>query len=237
MPLLNESRIYMKGAARRHALKEKDGEIVKYTGHVKAALARARRKGDVPTREDMPSAITVDSHQAGAGMKLAGSALGDAMCKLAETMHGVSLDEFSKVGEFGDALKQRIEEARHVDRSEAEAALKRLDRLKKDAPGAGQIARGALVGAGVGPVASLAWRAAAGPEGRMGRPIVLRTPKGKVALRPHLAHAAHGAVFGGVLPAGRQKLEQATEKQKLKEYLGQSRRGDLRSKIKKHTGL
>ena len=240
--------------------------------HMTGAPARAqRKKGDVPTREDMPSAITVDSHQAGAGMKL-GSALGDALLKLAESEKdhpavavgkvmsrrldkanpnrpryaslkdfilrrpdprhktAAMLDELSKIGELKDTIKQKIEEARHVDTGEATAALKRLNKLEKEKPSAGQIARGALVGSVVGPTASLAWRTAAGKRGRAGFPIWM-------GARAQAAHAAHGAVYGGVLPAGRQKLERESEKQKLREYVGQNRRGTLRGKIKSTVGV
>lgn len=113
---------------------------------------------------------------------------------------------------------------------EATASAKRLQKLEESAPSPGKILRGALVGATVGPIASLAWRAAAGPKGRVGQPIYL-------GMRPQLANAAHGAIFGGLMPAGQHKLETEVEKQKLREYLGTHPRGTVRGEIRKVTGL
>ncbi len=113
---------------------------------------------------------------------------------------------------------------------EATASAQRLKKLEDSAPSPSKILRGAAVGGVVGPLASLAWRAAAGPVGRMGKPINL----GK---RTHLANAAHGAIFGGLMPAGQHKLETEVEKQKLREYVGTHPRGTVRGQIRKMTGL
>lgn len=120
---------------------------------------------------------------------------------------------------------------RDVTPTEAKAALTRLRKLDKDSPTAGQLARGAGVGAVVGPASSLAWRAIAGKKGWAG------TGKLWPGTRPMLATSGQWAFLGGAMPAARHKLEQEVEKQRLKEYLGYSNRGKLRSKIKKTTGL
>lgn len=159
-----------------------------------------------------------------------GAAPTDGLTKSAYAM----VDELEKLGVSTEdqikKLKSRIEEARAVDRPEAVRALKRLKRLQKDKPSVGQIARGALVGSAVGPAAMLASRAITGAS--TARPGKLFPGK-----RAILAAAGHGAVFGGLLPAGRHKLERAAEKQKLREYVGQHRGGSMRSKIKKHLGV
>jgi rubrerythrin len=123
-----------------------------------------------------------------------------------------------------------------ISRERAERSLKRLTRLESTKPLAGEMARAGGVGAVVGPIAQMAYRIAAGPGSRAmgasGKPLgIYRGP------RDLAASAAYAAVMSSMLPAGRHKLEREVEKQHLREYLGHSPRGTLRSKIKRTTGL
>jgi hypothetical protein len=125
--------------------------------------------------------------------------------------------------------------AAEVTKDDAKRSLKRLKGLDASAPTLGELGRGAAVGSVVMPLSSLAWRAIAGPKGRVAG------PKGPGQLwpgmRPTAATAAQGAVLGSFLPAGRHKLEQEAEKQKLREYVGHTRRGTLRGRVRKYTGI
>lgn len=121
--------------------------------------------------------------------------------------------------------------ADEVSSTEAVTALKRLKKLEKSKPTLGEIGRGTLVGATAGPLATLAHRAIAGPAGRAG--IKALYP----GVRPLLAAAGYGGVFGGAMPAARHKLEREAEKQKLREFVGQSRRGKVRGTVKKYMGV
>jgi len=126
--------------------------------------------------------------------------------------------------------------ASEVTTPEAAKAYKRLKKLEAGKPRAGEIGRGAAVGALTVPIATLAHRAISGPKGRV--PSTLKNTAALFpGIRPMLASAGYGSVFGGVMPAARQKLEREVEKQKLRDYLGTSKRGKLRSKIKKTVGI
>ena len=129
---------------------------------------------------------------------------------------------------LSNAVSKEDEEAK------AKKSLERLQTLDKSAPSTGRLLRNAAVGGVVAPLAGLAWRAAAGSKARV------PGPKGAGQVWPGLrsmgATGAQGAVLG-LLPAGQLKLEQEVEKQKLKEYVGHTRRGTLRGEIKRYTGL
>ena len=117
-----------------------------------------------------------------------------------------------------------------VTRAQATKSLKRLRGLESTKATVGELGRSAGVGAAVGPAAAMAYRVAAGSKGRAGLPIYR-------GMRDIGAIAAQGGVIGSLLPAGRHKLEREAEKQKLREYVGQRKRGTLRSKIKRTTGV
>jgi hypothetical protein len=144
------------------------------------------------------------------------------------------LDELMKLSAISplqfEAAKLRGKKKNPVTRREAKKSLKRLKKLEKTKATPGELGRAAGVGAVVGPAAAVAYRLAAGPKGRAGLPIYR-------GLRDIGATAAQGAVYGGLLPAGRHRLEREVEKQKLREYVGAHRRGTLRGKIRKATGL
>jgi len=94
---------------------------------------------------------------------------------------------------------------------EATGALTRLEKLKRDKPSAGQLGRGALVGATLGPVASLASRAIAGKSTQ---------PMGVYrGVRDLAATATQGAFAGGLVPVVRHTADQRAEKGTLKKYL------------------
>lgn len=138
------------------------------------------------------------------------------------------LHELQALGAVTDLQAEKL--AEEISPEEALGSAKRLQKLEESAPSPGKMMRGALVGSLVQPLSSLAWRAAAGSKGRMGHPIY-QGP------RTMMAHAAQGAIFGSLMPAGQHKLESEVEKQKLREFLGTHPRGTVRGTIKKTTGL
>jgi hypothetical protein len=114
-----------------------------------------------------------------------------------------------------------------VSAEEAASAYKRLKQLDKDKPTVGQLGRGALVGAVAAPTAGIVSKMiAGGPK------------KGLVEGARNLAgQAASGAIYGGGMPYVRHKLEHRAEEEKLKDYLGKSKRGKLRGQIQKTLGV
>jgi hypothetical protein len=134
-----------------------------------------------------------------------------------------------------------------VTYTEAARALKRLDKLERNKLTREELQRGALTGAMVGPAALAAGTLVGGGaegaiSGALKKPSVgkglkslgLSALKGK---RKLLGAAASGAVFGAGLPTVRRKLEEASEKEKLREYLGVSKGGRLRRRITKELGV
>lgn len=126
------------------------------------------------------------------------------------------------------AKKIRTKITGPVSKTEAAESLKRLRSLEKEQATTGELARGAAVGATLVPAATMAARLIAGKK------AVGKAFKGG---RELAALSGTGALYGGVIPAVRHKVEKEVEKQKIKEYLGHSRRGTFRSKIKRMTGL
>lgn len=114
--------------------------------------------------------------------------------------------------------------AAEVSRESAEEAAKRLKKLDESAPSPGKVMRGAAVGSLVGPVANMALRAASGSKARLGQPVFQ-------GARPILAQAAHGAIFGGLMPAGQHKLETEVEKKQLKKYISEHPRSSLKKAV------
>lgn len=147
-------------------------------------------------------------------------------------MYAAFLDELQKIAE-------------DVSAREAVGALKRLKQLERDKPTGGQLARGALTGALVGPAASAAnklvsgglgeaaSKAMKGPKHPVGKALSL----GAAAARGLAAPAASGAVFGAGLPMVRRQLDQGAEKAKLREYLGVAKGGKTRREAKKVLGV
>lgn len=110
---------------------------------------------------------------------------------------------------------------------DAQDAMRRLRDLEASKPTAGQLLRGAGVGAVAGPVASAVSR---GITGGAKRGVV-------GAAREIAGQAASGAIFGGGIPYARHHLETGVERQKLKEYLGQKPSTRLRGRITKTLGV
>jgi len=130
-----------------------------------------------------------------------------------------------------------IREETFAKLADTQESLDKLKKLEDTRPGAGEVARGALVGGAVSPLADIAHRAMSGAEARGGKPVLLRGASGKLLARPHMARAAQGAVLGGLVPVGRHFLERESAKQKLRESVGQSDPNAFRSGIKRTVGL
>lgn len=137
---------------------------------------------------------------------------------------------------MADELLKLAEEDEGVSTGEAAHAFRRLRKLEKSAPTKGQLLRGAGVGAVAGPAAGALAdfiQGSSGPGGAkkgIGRALA-------AGGRKILARAGTGAIYGGALPYGRHKLEREVELQKLREYVGEKKRGKLRGKIRKTVGL
>lgn len=149
---------------------------------------------------------------------------------LSSTTKQAMLDELQELNVFS---KEAVELLQHqpVSNDEAQQALMHLRKLEAETPSMGETSRAGLVGAAVMPLASLTWRAIAGQKGWSGTGNFW--PGG----RPLLATAAQGAVMGAGMPVLRHSLEREVEKQKLREYLGENRKGKLRSAIKGTLGV
>lgn len=127
-----------------------------------------------------------------------------------------------------------------VSREEAEQALGRLQNLESTKPTAGELARGAAVGAAITPLATLAGRVVSGDkllgdlaektEG-IKNPKLRTLGKGVAALRNLGSSAASGAFFGGAIPAVRGEVEREAERKKLRNYLGQPQPDGLARRV------
>ncbi len=138
-------------------------------------------------------------------------------------------------------------------REEAEGALKKLRKLEEEKLTGGQLARGALTGAIVGPGAALASKGVSGDltkgiKGGVRKALKKAGPSrlGKAkalggalvgGIRGLGGSAASGAVFGAGLPVVRRKLDVEAEKEKLEQYLGRSRRGQFAGEVRKTLGV
>ena len=121
-----------------------------------------------------------------------------------------------------------------VSTGEALEAFKRLRKLEKSAPTKGQLLRGAGIGAVAGPAAGAIADVIQGGAGGAGKGLTKALTAGG---RKLLARASTGAIYGGALPYARHQLERQAELEKLRSYVGESKRGKLRSKIRKVTGI
>lgn len=149
---------------------------------------------------------------------------------------------------FADELTKIAD---NVSSQEAIAAVKRLRELDANKPTADQLARGALTGALVGPAAALANRAVSGELGKgissgVSQAMSAPTRGGKAlglgkalvgGIRGLGGAAAGSAVVGAGLPSVRRHFDQEAEKAKLRDYLGQSRGGHVRTSVKKALGV
>lgn len=138
-----------------------------------------------------------------------------------------------------------------VGYGEASVALKKLQKLEAEAPTGGELARNALAGAMVGPVMGTVSQLVAGRQPlqealgafREGLPGAAKTYRGAWAKglkgtgRGMAASALSGSVLGAGMPLVRGYLHREAEKEKLRDYLGESPRGKLRGKIKQELGV
>jgi len=115
-----------------------------------------------------------------------------------------------------------------ISTQQAQDALRRLRDLEDSKPTAGQLLRGAGVGAIAGPVAAGVSRVISGG--------VKRGLAGTA--RDIAGQAASGAIYGGAIPFARHHLESGVEKKKLKGYLDtHDRQNRLQGQIKKTLGV
>lgn len=205
---------------------EKIGSTADTGSELGAALVKLNGRG-LPRRRQAED-NRVEPFSAGRGTAI--EALGTGAAPTDGYSKTAMVEELGALGALTVAQLEKL--AAEVTTTEAAQSLKRLKKLEKEKPTVGQIGRGAAVGAGVMPLAGLAWRAVAGPKGRAPLPKQIWP-----GARPMAATAAQGGVLGGLMPAGQQKLEREVEKQRLREYVGDRRRGTLRGKIKKTVGV
>lgn len=157
------------------------------------------------------------------------------------------LDELVKLCGMKFTSEQGTVKLAEVSREEAASALERLKTLEAKKPSAEQLTRGALTGAIVGPGALLASKLVGGGVGKgLGTALKARGAGAKATglakalwggTRQLGGAAASGAVFGAGLPTVRRHLDEQAEKEKLRQYLGTSKRGRLRRKASKYLGV
>jgi len=133
------------------------------------------------------------------------------------------LDEFVKLCGCKLVIDECQVKVAAVTAEEARNSLGRLDQLESVRKG--ELGRGALVGAAVGPVMSNVGRLISGGK----RPGSM--------LRQTAAEMTTGAIFGGALPYARNRLERTVEREKLKDYLEGGRSKTLRSKVRRSVGV
>ena len=134
--------------------------------------------------------------------------------------------------------------AEGVSAYEAVKAINRLKKIEKNKPTGGEIARGALAGTAAGTTA-MAARAAVSGEMAKGIRGALQAPTiggkllnlGRGALKGVGTTAAGSAAFGATLPAARRYLDTEAEKATLREYLGTSKGGKARQRVKRVLGV
>ena len=123
-----------------------------------------------------------------------------------------------------------------VTREEAEGALKRLKTLEETKPTGGQIARGALAGAGAGTLATIANNLVSGRIVGGIRDVVKAAPGGRAAMAKQVGLSALGTLggniagttaFGAAMPILRGHLDRKAEIAKLKEYVGTQPAGSI----------
>lgn len=144
-------------------------------------------------------------------------------------------NEFAKIANEG------------ISAEEAAVALKRLRKLEASAPTKGELARNAMAGMMVMPVMTNVSGLISGrhplqdalsKKTLLGKPVKGALERGlKLTGRGMLAAGVSGSILGAGMPVIRQKLHTEAEKQKLREFLGKSRHGRLRGKVKKELGV
>lgn len=146
---------------------------------------------------------------------------------LTELAKEAMIRELKSINALTDWQLSKLAELSSMTATEAQNALRRLRDLDRSKPTPGQLARGAGVGAVAGPIAGVISDVITGAKGKtkMDR------------LRGLLARSVTGATFGGAIPYARHHLEHAVTEQQLKDYLGHSRPGELRSKIRRTIGV
>jgi hypothetical protein len=157
------------------------------------------------------------------------------------------MDELVKLCAMKFTTEGGVVKLAQVTTQEAAGALKRLRELERKKPTPEQLTRGALAGSIVGPAGLMASKLVGGGVGK-GLAEALRA-KGAGGKAKGLAKAlwggtrqlggaaASGAVFGAGLPTARSVLDREAEKEKLRQYLGTSKRGKLRRKASKYLGV
>ncbi len=112
--------------------------------------------------------------------------------------------------------------AAEVTRQDAQGALGRLEELEATRPTGGQLTRGALVGASVGPIASNISKLISSSKLHSPREIV--------------GQAVSGAMFGGAMPYAKHEVESGAERRKLKSYISAGHGGRLATQIENKLG-
>jgi hypothetical protein len=141
--------------------------------------------------------------------------------------------------------------ASDVTYTEASTALQKLKKLEAENPTKGELARNAMAGAAVMPVMGTVSGLVSGKQPlvealrnyREGLPGAgaTRSAAWKKGLsgtgRGMAASAVSGMALGAGMPLVRGYLHREAEKEKLRQYLGEKKRGKLRNKIKRTVGL
>jgi hypothetical protein len=130
---------------------------------------------------------------------------------------GVWAGFLSELGGLHAVTPDQLQKVAEVTREQAQQALQHLDTLESQKPTAGQLARGALVGSVVGPVASNVSKLISAGH--------LHTPR-EVA-----GQVAGGVIFGTATPLLKHKVETGTERRMLQDYVNSGQGGRLATQI------
>lgn len=130
----------------------------------------------------------------------------------------ISFEGFvTELAELGAVTSGQLAKVAEVTREQAQHAMERLDDLEHQRPTMGQLGRGALVGAMVGPIASNVSKLVS--EGRFSKP------------REIAGQIAGGTIFGTATPLLKHKVETGTERRTLRNYIESGQAGRLANQI------
>ena len=135
----------------------------------------------------------------------------------------ISFQSFvTELADLGAVTAEQLAKVAEVTREQAQHAMERLDDLEHQRPTLGQLGRGALVGAMVGPIASNVSKLVS--EGRFSKP------------REIAGQIAGGTIFGTATPLLKHKVETGTERKTLRNYVESGQGGRLSHQIEHKLG-
>ncbi len=131
------------------------------------------------------------------------------------------------------ALADEFQKLAAVSADQANSALTRLKKLEESKPTGGEIARGAVAGASLGALGNVMGSTIAGTRA----PLRALAAGGPTLGRQVAGSLAPGVLIGAALPILRRKMDEGAEVETLKNHLGMSQKGPVRSRVKQTLGV